>query len=121
MCLLFHKRTADVLTPSLTVVFRLLVHLSSFQIAGDRPVPFKFRKVRRPPLLPITEPISRTSVLSKVIQHLMSVDLGQFVKRSGVLPTTLFAYRKCLGTCDALLCMSHTLQSALKKEQDRAD
>ena len=28
-----------------------------------------------------------------------------------MLPTTQFAYRKGLGTCDALLCVSHTLQS----------
>ena len=28
-----------------------------------------------------------------------------------VLPTTQFAYRKGLGTCDALLCVLHTLQS----------
>ena len=33
---------------------------------------------------------------------------------SGVLPTTQFAYRKGVGTCDALLCLSHTLQSALE-------
>ena len=36
------------------------------------------------------------------------------MERSGVLPTTQFAYQKGLGTCDALLCMSHTLQSALE-------
>ena len=36
----------------------------------------------------------------------------------GVLPTTQFAYRKGLGTCDALLCMSHTLQSALESGQE---
>ena len=36
---------------------------------------------------------------------------------SGVLPTTQFAYRKGLGTCDALLCVSHTLQSALERGQ----
>ena len=30
---------------------------------------------------------------------------------SGALPTTKFAYRKGLGTCDALLCVSHTLES----------
>ena len=36
----------------------------------------------------------------------------------GVLPTTRFAYRKCLGTCDALLCVSHTLQSALESGQE---
>ena len=32
---------------------------------------------------------------------------------SGVLPTTQFAYREDLGTNDALLWVSHTLQTAL--------
>ena len=36
----------------------------------------------------------------------------------GVLPTTQFAYRKYLGTCDALLCVSYTLQSALESGQE---
>ena len=35
-----------------------------------------------------------------------------------MLPTTQFAYWKGLGTCDALLCMSHTLQSVLESEQE---
>ena len=35
-----------------------------------------------------------------------------------MLPATQFAYRKGLGTCDALLCMSHTLQSALESGQE---
>ena len=48
----------------------------------------------------------------------MSVRLGRFMERSGVLPTTKFAYRKDLGTCDALLCMSHTLQTALESGQE---
>ena len=47
----------------------------------------------------------------------MSVCLGRFMERSGVLPTTQFAYRKGLGTCGALLCLSHTLQSALESGQ----
>ena len=34
-----------------------------------------------------------------------------------MLPTTQFAYRKGLGTCDAHLCMSHTLQNALESGQ----
>ena len=37
---------------------------------------------------------------------------------NGVLPTTRFAYRQGLGTCDALLCLFHTLQSALESEQE---
>ena len=46
----------------------------------------------------------------------MSARFG-FMERSGVLPTTQFAYRKGLGTSDALLCVSHTLQSALESGQ----
>ena len=48
----------------------------------------------------------------------MSVRLGRFMECSGVLPTTQFAYRKGLGTCDSLSCMSHTLQSALESGQE---
>ena len=40
------------------------------------------------------------------------------MERNGVLPTTQFAYRKGLGTCDALLCVSHTLQIALASGQE---
>ena len=40
------------------------------------------------------------------------------MERSGVLPTTQFTYRKGLGTCDALLCMPDTLQSALERGQE---
>ena len=39
------------------------------------------------------------------------------MERSGVLPTTQFAYRKGLGTFNALLCVSHTLQSAFESVQ----
>ena len=48
----------------------------------------------------------------------MSVRLGRFMERNSVLPTTQFAYRKGMGTCDALLCVSHTLQSALESGQE---
>ena len=35
-----------------------------------------------------------------------------------VFPTTQFAYRKGQGTCDALLCVSHALLSALESGQE---
>ena len=35
-----------------------------------------------------------------------------------MLSTTQFAYRKSLGTCDAFLCQSHTLQSALESGKE---
>ena len=40
------------------------------------------------------------------------------MERSGVLLATQFGYRKGLGTCDALLCVPHTLQSALESVQE---
>ena len=36
----------------------------------------------------------------------------------GVLPTIKFAYRKVLGSCDALLCVFHILQSALERGKE---
>ena len=50
--------------------------------------------------------------------RLVSVRLGRFMERNGVLPTTQFAYRKGLGTCDSLLRLSPTLQSALESGQE---
>ena len=47
----------------------------------------------------------------------MSVRLGRFMERSGVLPTTQFAYQTALGTSDALLCVSHALQRVLESWQ----
>ena len=115
---LFLKRTADVMASLLSVVFRRLVRLTSF--------PACWRQANLPPIA--KDPpsssvanyklISITSVLSKVFQRLVSVRLGRFMELGGVLPTTQFAYRKGLSTCGALLCVSHTLQSALESGQE---
>ena len=48
----------------------------------------------------------------------MSVGLGPIMERNGMLPTTQFDNRKGLGTCDAPLCVSHTLQNSLDCEQE---
>ena len=40
------------------------------------------------------------------------------MEHCALLPTTQFAYQKGLGTCDALLSVSHTLQSALESGQE---
>ena len=115
---LFLKRTADVMAPRLSLVFRRLLRLGSFpscwRLANVTPIP------KGPPSCSVANyrPISITSVLSKVFERLVSVRLGRFMERSGVLPTSQFAYRKGLGTCDALLCVSDTLQSGLESGQE---
>ena len=84
----FLKRTADVLVPYLSVVFRRLVCLGSFlacwRNANVAPIP------KGPPSSSVANdwPISITLVLSKVFERLVSVHLGRFMERSGVLPTT---------------------------------
>ena len=113
---LFLKRTAEVLVPCLAVVFRRLLCLGSFpvcwRVANVTPIP------KGPPSTSASNyrPISLTPILSKVFERLMSVRLGRLVLgvygMQRCLPTTQFAYRKGLGTCDALLCVAHTLQSA---------
>ena len=94
--------------PRLSVVFRRLVRLGSFspcwRHANVAPIP----KGEPSSSVANYRLISMTSVLSKVFVHLVSVRLGRFVECNGVLPTTQFAYRKGLGTCDALLCVSHS-------------
>ena len=115
---IFLKRTADAMAPRLSVVFRRLIYLGSFpplwRQANITPIP----KGLPSSSVANYRPISITSVLSKVFERLVSVRLGQFMERNGVLPTTQFAYRKGLGTCDAHLCVSHTLQSALESGQE---
>ena len=88
--------------------------LGSLRQANVTPIP------KGPPSSSVANyrPISITSILSKVFERLVSVRLGRFMERSCVLPTTQVAYRKGLGTCDALLCLSHTLQSALESGQE---
>ena len=107
---LFLKRTADVMAPRLSVVFRRLVRLGNFppcwRQANVTLIP------KGPPSSTVDNyrPISITSVLSKVFERLVSVRLGRFMERSGVLPTTQFAYQKGLGTCDALLRVTYTAE-----------
>ena len=90
---LFLKRTVDAMAATLSVVFRLLVRLGSFPAcwrqANVTPIP------KGPPSSSVANyrPILVTSVLSKVFGRLVSVRLGRFMERSGVLPTTQFAYR----------------------------
>ena len=90
---LFLRRTADVMALRLSVVFRRLVRLGSIPAcwgqANVTPIP------EGPPPYSVANyrPISITSVLSNMFERLLSVRLGRFMERSGVLPNTQFAYR----------------------------
>ena len=104
--------------PSLSVVFRRLVRLGSFPACWRQANVTSIPKGPPSSSVAYYRPISIISVLSKVFERLVSVCFGRFMERIDVLPTTQFAYRKGLGTCDALLCVSHALQSALESGQE---
>ena len=104
--------------PHLSVLFRRLVHLGSFPTCWRQANVTTIIKGRKSSSVANYQPISITSVLSKVFERQVSVRLGRFMGSSGVLPASHFAYRKGLGTCDALLCLSHSLQSALESGQE---
>ena len=121
VCFFFFKRTADVLAPRFAVVFRQLIRTGNLpvccRVANVTPVP------KCPPSSSVANyrPISVTRKLPKVFGCLVPVRLGRFVELKCVqfrLPTTQFIYRKGLVTCNALLCMVHTLQNALETGHD---
>ena len=62
--------------------------------------------------------ISITPVLSKVFEKILAGKLSYFLESKGMPPLSQFSYRRGLGTCDALLTLSHSLQSALDRSME---
>ena len=85
------------------IVFRRLIRQGSFPVCGRQADVTPIAKGHPSSSVANYRPISITSVLFKVFDRLVSVRLGRFMEHSDVLPTILFAYRKSLGTCVALL------------------
>ena len=100
---MFFQKTASVLAPKLGHLFRRLLRCGEFplewRIADVTPIP----KGPLPPLVCNYRPILITLVLSKVFGRLISLRFGLFLERSAVLSFHQYSYRKCLGTCGALL------------------
>ena len=109
------KKAADVLAGPLASVFRIMLQRGSFplcwRVAHVTPVP----KSPNSPFVSDYRPISITPVLSKVYEKLVASRLGRFLENEGVLPNNQYGFRKGLGTTDALLHVSHVLQSALDR------
>ena len=94
---------ADIIAPKLTAMFRALVRKGSFPLdwrsAHITPIP-KGSLSSSPTDY---RPISITPVISKVFEKLISSRLSKYLESSGLMSSQQFAYRKGLGTCDALL------------------
>ena len=104
--------------PRLSVVFSRLFRLCSCPAWRRQSIVTERQKGSPSSTVANSRPISITSELSNLVERLVSVSLGRFMYSSVVLPNNHLAYRKGLGTCDPLLCVSHTLQSALESGQE---
>ena len=93
---LFLKKTTDVMTPRLSVVFRRLVRLGTFPVCWRQANVVPILKDQPSSCVANYRPISITSVLYNVFECLVSVRLGQFMDHCGVCPTNQFANWKGL-------------------------
>ena len=99
-----HKRPERVESPGtyVTLAFRL-----SALLIPQASAPYNAVGTITPSYRHLLAFIPNSLLLQTLFERLVLVRLGRFMEGRGVLPTTQFAYRKGLGTCDALLCVAH--------------
>ena len=111
---LFFKKAHKILSPKLAVIFRKDSRLGAFspcwrfgnitplsKCSSNTPYPSDYR------------PITITPVLSKIYERLLARRLNAYAEKNKLFPNLQFGFRKGLGTCDALLTISHDAQRAL--------
>ena len=112
---MFFQKTASVLAPKLSRLFRRLLRY------GELPLEWRIADITPTPKGPLStlvcnyRPISMTSVLSMIFEKLISSRFGHFLERSSVLPSHQYSNRKNLGTCDVLLDIVSAGQMELDK------
>ena len=111
---LFFKKTSEFLSPKISVVFRKLIKLGIFSYCWRTGNVTPLSKGITPSSSPSEyRPITITPILSKIFERLLAKHLCKLAEDSGLLPDLQFGFRKRLGTCDALLTITHKLQTAL--------
>ena len=111
---LFFKKTSEFLAPKISVIFRKLIKLGLFSLCWRTGNVTPLAKGITPSSFPSEyRPITITPILSKIFERLLAGHLGKLAEDSGLLPDLQFGFRKGLGTCDALLTITHKLQRAL--------
>ena len=104
-----------VLAPKLSRLYRFLFRRSSFpderKLCNIVPVPKGMLSAD----CSNYRPISILSVLSKVAEELIFMPLYRYLQSNGMLANSQYAYRKQLGTCDALLDLTCYMQERKTK------
>ena len=111
---LFFKKTCEVLSPKLAVIFRKDSRMGAFSLVWRFGNITPLSKCSSNSSYPSDyRPITITPVLSKIYERLLARRLLVFAERNKLFPNLQFGFRKGLGTCDALLTISHAAQKAL--------
>ena len=112
---LFFKKVSGTLSPKLSRFYRFLFRRSIFpderKLCNTVPVP----KCGLSADASNYRPISILPVLSKVAEKLIFKPLYRYLESSDLLADRQYAYRKKLGTCDALLDLTSHMQEDLDK------
>ena len=112
---LIFKKMSSVLSPKLSRIYRHLFKNSLFpderKIGNIAPVPKGALSADSNNYRPITI----LPVMSKVAEKLIFKPLYKYLEANEYLPSSQYAYRKKLGTCDALLDISSLVQVNLDK------
>ena len=112
---MFFKKVSGTLSPKIRPLFRFLFRQSIFpdekKICNTVPIP----KSSLTADCNNYRPISILPVLSKVAEKLIFKPLYKHLESNGLLANRQYAYRKQLGTCDALLDLTCHMQDDLDK------
>ena len=106
---------SSVLAPKLSRFYRFLFRRSIFpderKLSNVVPIPKGMLSADATQY----RPISILPVLSKVAEKLIFRPLYKYLESNGLLAKSQYAYRKQLGTCDALLDLTTCMQDNLDK------
>ena len=112
-------RMSDFLAPKISTIFRKLTRPGQFSICWRTghitPVPKGSSAGSCPSEY---RPISINPLLSKVFERLLAKRLYAYAESNNLFLNLQFGFRKGLGTCDALLTISNTVQKALDLGQE---
>ena len=112
---LFFKKMSSILAPKLSRLYRFLFRQSTFpderKLCNIVPIP----KGTLSADCSNYRPISILPVLSKVAEKLIYRPLYRYLESNSMLANSQYAYRKQLGTCDALLDLTCFMQDNLDK------
>ena len=110
---LFFKKMSSILAPKLSRLYRFLFRRSTFpderKLCNIVPIPKGMLSAD----CCNYRPISILPVLSKVAEKLIYRPLYRYLESNGMLANTQYAYRKQLGTCDALRDLTCFMQDSL--------